>query len=536
MNKKITVAIILFCLIGFSTHAQEISASSKVNEVSVYRNLAKETRIATITIPAGNSEIVLSSVTLQMTDQSLQVSVKGDANLLSASVRVNYFTEENAPKKDPKAERLQDSIKVLYNEARWIQEERSVYAGELELINALLSPVNSKEGYKPADMSAMTDLYRTRTSELKKKLFDLMLRDESITERHTKFTNQLADMGTKKTDPAKEIVLSFSSDKSESIQILCSYLVNSAGWAPMYDVHVENTTQPVDMTYKARIYQNTGSDWKDVKLIVSTSNPSLNNNRPLMTPKYFEYVTYRFNNISSDGMITNMMQAERMDNLIPSVLPSPPLNLTVESGEEDIQLEFEIDSKQTIRSDNKEHIVRMKNMSIPATYKYHAVPKLDPAAFLIARITDYGKYNLLTGDANIFFGDTYVGQVKINPQITADTLMISLGRDERIVVKRLRVANKTSSKLLSGIKKDTYAYETTIRNNKGVPIEIEILDQIPLTRRKEIVVKMLDKSGADYDEVYGKLLWNIKVKPNESKKISLSYSVEYPEGTEVSEQ
>lgn len=536
MNKNIFIAIALLWLNGISSQAQEISATSKVSEVSVYRNLAKETRISTITLPAGNSDIVLSGVTLQMTDQSLQVSVKGEANLLSASVRVNYFTEENTPKKDPKVDRLQDSIQVLYNESRWIQEERSVYTGELELINALLSPVNSKEGYKPSDMSAMTEIYRTRTFELKRKLFDLMLREESIGERQTKFTNQLAEIGSKKTDPAKEIVLSFSSDKSESIQILCSYLVAAAGWAPTYDVRVENTNQPVNMTYKARIYQNTGSDWKDVKLTVSTLNPSLNNNRPLMTPKYFEYVTYRFNNISSDGTITNMMQAERMDNLLPSLLPSPPLDLAVESGEEDIQLEFELDSRQTIRSDNKEHILRMKSMNIPATYKYHAVPKLDPAAFLMARITDYGKYNLLTGDANIFFGDTYVGQVKINPQITADTLMISLGRDERIVVKRLRVANKTSSKLLSGIKKDTYAYETTVRNNKGVPIEIEILDQIPLTRHKEIVVKMLDKNGADYDEVYGKLLWNIKVKPNESKKISLSYSVEYPEGTEVSEQ
>ena len=536
MKKLIFLAITHFLVCFQSLNAQEISATSKVTEVSVYRNLAKETRSSSITIPAGQSEIVLTGVTMQMMDQSLQVSVKGDASLLSASVRTNYFTEENTPKKDPKAERLQDSIKTLTNSMRWITQERTVYEGELELINALLAPVNSKEGYKPVDMYAMTDLYRSRTTELKRKLFDLMLREEDMAEKQNQFSNQLSEMGSKKEAPVKEIILSFFSDKSENIQLKCAYIVTSAGWIPSYDIKVENTSQPVDMTYKARIFQNTGSEWKDVKLIVSTSNPSFNNNRPLMVPKYMEYVTYRFNEIRTDGLVTNMMQAERITNNDFIVSPAPPLNHTVPPGEEDIQLEFEIAARQTVHSDNKEHIILMKNMSIPATYKYHAVPKLDPAAFLMARITDYGKYNLLAGDASIFFGDTYIGQVKINPNIVSDTLLISLGREERIVVKRVRVTNKSSNKALSGIQKEIFEYETTIRNNKSVPIEIEILDQIPLTRRKEIVVKMLDRDGGDYNETFGKLIWNYKVKPNESKKIRLSYSVEYPEGTNVSEQ
>jgi len=178
----------------------------------------------------------------------------------------------------------------------------------------------------------------------------------------------------------------------------------------------------------------------------------------------------------------------------------------------------------------------LQNFKIPATYRYHTVPKLDQSAFLLASITNYGQYNLLSGQANVFFGETFIGQVFLNPDITADTMLVSLGRDERIVVKRTRVQDKISRKLFSGSQKDTYAYETVIRNNKGFPIEIEILDQIPLTRRKEIEVELLEKDGASYNETYGKLIWNFTIKPNESRKLKLSYSVKYPEGKKVSEQ
>lgn len=530
-------SFILTCSIAlslcFTSNAQEIAANSKISDVTVYRGLAKETRSSSVTVPEGNSEVVLSGITTLMTDPSLQVSVKGNATLLSASVRMNYFTELNESPKDSKADKLRDSIKITDTDVRWIAEQRFIINGELSLVNELLKPVNSKEGYKPGELAALTDFYRSRFTELKKKLFDLTLAEESLVARKSKFQAQLNESGLKKTDPVKEIVLSFFSEKGASLQLKCHYLVTSAGWTPMYDIHVENVSQPVALTYKAKIFQRTGTDWKDVKITVSSANPCVNNNRPLMSPKYVDYATYAFNAYSSDGSISNMMQAERIDNK--NIATPDPLSAVVHTVESDIHVEFILDSKQSISSNGKEHIALMQVYKVPATYKYHAVPKLDPNAYLLAKITDYGQYNLLSGDANIFFGDTYVGQVQLNPQITADTLLVSLGRDERIVIKRSCLTTKNSKKLLSGIQKDTRGWETTIRNNKGVPIEIEILDQIPLSRRKEIEVKLNEKSGADYNEQYGKLLWNLTIQPNDSKKISLIYTLEYLEGKVVQE-
>jgi uncharacterized protein (TIGR02231 family) len=161
---------------------------------------------------------------------------------------------------------------------------------------------------------------------------------------------------------------------------------------------------------------------------------------------------------------------------------------------------------------------------------------LEQAAFLLAKITDYGKYNMLAGPANIFFDDMYIGQTHLNPKVSSDTLLVSLGRDERIVVKRIRVLDKNSKRFIADSQKDVYTWETIIRNNKGTPIDIEVLDQVPLTRRDEIKVELTDKQGAEYTEEFGKLFWNYTVKPNDSKKIRFSYTVEYPKGKTVQEQ
>jgi len=530
MKNKIILIIGILCLNLINSRADEIKVNSKMTDVTVYRNAAKENRTAEAQVPKGNSEVVISNVTTTMIDNSLQVSVKGNATLLSVSVRTNYFNEQKNELQNPKAQRLRDSIKVIETNLRWMNEQKSLWNGELNLVSELLKQNGVKDGLKVSDMNAMIDLYRTRFGDLKKKLFDMSLKEEEWQITKAKHQNQLNEMGNQKKEPVKEIVLHFSSETGGTLLLKTGYLVSQASWQPMYDILVENTNQPVDLTYKAKLKQSTGFDWKDIKINISTANPTSNNNRPVMSPKYIDYVVYKIQSSSYEGA-TNMMQVNRIN-----LRQDDMSEADVQVNESDIQVEYQIDARQSIPSDGKEHVCQLQNFKIPATYRYHTVPKLDQSAFLLARITNYGQYNLLSGQANVFFGETFIGQVLLNPDITADTMLVSLGRDERIVVKRTRVQDKTSRKLFSGSHKDTYAYETVIRNNKGFPIDIEVLDQIPLTRRKEIEVELLDKDGATYNEVYGKLMWNFTIKPNESKKVKLSYSVKYPEGKQVAEQ
>ncbi|HOY48302.1 MAG TPA: DUF4139 domain-containing protein, partial [Flavobacteriales bacterium] len=364
-----------------------------------------------------------------------------------------------------------------------------------------------------------------------------------LNEKIQKYQGQIDEMGEKPINPVKEIVLTFSSETGGSLTIRPTYLVNNASWSPMYDIKVINTAQPVNILYKAKIVQNTGFEWKDCKVTISTANPSVNNDRPIMNPRYIDYYVYRVQSTVplSAGISMNMMQInspvrkdaqdkEQEDSFVDA------FDYNAEVSESEINVEFAIDARQTIKSDGKEHICAIQSYTVPATYKYHTVPKLEQAAFLLAKITDYGKYNMLSGPANIFFDDMYIGQTHLNPKVSSDTLLVSLGRDERIVVKRIRVLDKNSKRFIADSQKDVYTWETIIRNNKGTPIDIEVLDQVPLSRRDEIKVELNDKQGAEYTEEFGKLFWNYTVKPNDSKKIRFSYTVEYPKGKTVQEQ
>ena len=537
MNRIIYALLVSLaaCLIPTSGKADEIKTNSKVNEVTVYRTMARESRSATVNAPSGYFEVILSDISTSMIDQSLLVGVKGGAGLIAATVRTNYFSEDSE-KESPEMKRLQDSINILGYESRWIIVQREIIADEIKLLQENRKLGTAQEAVKPADLNALAELFRTRMNDLRKRDFDLSRKADRINERVEKYQLQLQEKGPRQRDPVKEIVLSMMADAAGPITLKINYLVSAAGWNPFYDIRVENTSKPVSLDYKAKVYQNTGYDWKDVKITVSTANPSRNNNRPILSPRFIDFVAYiprpktRFSEASAPAM--NMMQLSKND--AESIAYNDvPYEVTVEDN--GMNVEFQIDVRQKISSDGKEHLCMLQKLEVPATYRYHAVPRLDPAAFLIARITNYGQYNLLSGQANVFLGEMFVGQVDIQPNAVSDTLLVSLGRDEKIAVKRVKVVDKTAKKLIEGNQKETVAWEIILRNNKQTPIEIEVLDQLPISKRKEILVELEDKSGAEYDEDYGKLLWNLKINPNDSKKLKLRYSLTYPKGQQVQE-
>jgi len=196
--------------------------------------------------------------------------------------------------------------------------------------------------------------------------------------------------------------------------------------------------------------------------------------------------------------------------------------------EQELNVSFDIDIPYDILSNGKAHSVSLKDIKIPATYKYYAAPKAEKEAFLLAELNDYAKYNLLPGEANIVFEGMYVGKTTINPNQTQDTLNLSLGRDKKISIKRERITDKSGTKFLSSYKEQTFTYDITVRNNKKEEINMLLKDQYPLSTDKEITVELLDKDSAKANEETGVLSWEIKLRPNETKKYRISYKVKYP--------
>ena len=156
------------------------------------------------------------------------------------------------------------------------------------------------------------------------------------------------------------------------------------------------------------------------------------------------------------------------------------------------------------------------------------VPRVEKEAFLLAEINEYSKYNLLPGEANIIFEGLYVGKTMINPNQTSDTLNLSMGRDKKISIKREKVVDKSGTRFLSSKKEQTFTYDITVRNNKKEAINMLLKDQYPLSTDKEIEIEILEISSATANKETGVLTWELKLAPNETKKIRISYKVRYP--------
>jgi uncharacterized protein (TIGR02231 family) len=289
--------------------------------------------------------------------------------------------------------------------------------------------------------------------------------------------------------------------------------------------------------YKAEVKQETGIDWKKVKLTLSSGNPNQNNQAPIVNPWFLKYqqqvvqVGYGTMTKALEGKVAGVQvdkkakESDSEDNQLQEIVV---VGIDSRITENQLNISFDIDIPYDILSNGKAHSVALKEIKIPATFKYYAAPRVEKEAFLMAEIVDYSKYNLLNGEANIIFEGMYVGKTKINTSQTSDTLSLSMGRDKKISIKREKVADKSGTKFLSSKKEQTFTYDITVRNNKKEAAQLLLKDQYPLSPDKEIEIELLQSDGAKVNAETGILTWDLDLKPNETKKIRISYRVKYP--------
>jgi uncharacterized protein (TIGR02231 family) len=202
----------------------------------------------------------------------------------------------------------------------------------------------------------------------------------------------------------------------------------------------------------------------------------------------------------------------------------------------ELSAEFDIERKYTIPSDDKPYIVEISKHQLPATYKHFAVTKLDKDVFLLARITGWEDLDLVQGPANIYYAGTYIGQSFIDTRNVKDTLDLSLGRDNKVLVTRSKLNNYSSTTLVGTKLKETKTFEYSVKNNRKTDIEIEIHDQLPVSQSDEIEVKYIEISGAEYELNTGQITWKFKLAAGESKKLTFSYYIKYPKNKSLETQ
>ena len=525
--KKIIIAfwaVASFSSISFAS--EEVVVKPSLSNVKVFLRGAQLSYLAKAKIATGMSDVVLTGLASDIDRNSVNVSAKGDAVIMSVVQRFDYLGQAE---KTPQIKKLEDSLEVQNRILSSNQNENDVLKSEIDLILANKNIGNEKIGVSISELQKMGEYFHKRLTEIKNKMYEVSLNIKKNQKDIERIQNQLSELNNQLNKPVNEIVVTVSAKSAGTLEIDLSYLIYNAGWQPAYDVRVDKINSDAQLSYKANVWQNSGFDWKDAEIILSTRNPVANNNKPELNPWFIDFerpVVYREMKLGAQKSVANSAM-QVVSEAAPS-LQAETMADYIDVVETQLSVEFTPKIKYSIPSDSKPHSVALQEFTVPAKYEYYAAPKLDNNAFLVARLTDWSNYNLLPGQANIYFENSYVGQSHINPATTKDTLTISLGRDQNISVSRDVLKDFSEDKFLSSNVERTFAFEIKVKNNKKGTAKILVEDQIPISKHEDIIVNLVDSSGAIYNSESGKLKWMIDVDGGKSVVKKLVYSVKYP--------
>lgn len=594
MKKHIVFLFIMAC--GFAQ--KPIFSTAKVKAVTVYTSAAELLQTTSVNLPVGTSEIVIKNVANYLNENTIQIGAPSTVTVLSVQFTKNYISEYEIDESNPAIKKVRDSIYIVQKEIQKIQTEKVSANKTVELLDKNQTVAGANNGMNVAELIKLADYYQNKRTELNLKLALLNEKEQKWADKLEKLNNKL-EINTQKEEQNSQgkLIVQVMNDVAGLVNFDLNYITNTASWSPFYDLRANSVKDPIQMMYKARVFQNSGIDWKKVKLTLSSGNPNQSNQAPLLQQWYLRYGSpaiggyYREGDKSNTYLVNSLqgraagVNIEKKESIVirgassinkngkslyvlngsiineedyKNIPQTSIKNINVLKGENatalygeqgvngvvvittkemddytsinenQLNVSFDIDIPYDILSNGKAHSVALKEISLPAKYKYYAVPKLDKEAFLLAELNDYGKYNLLPGEANIIFEGMYVGKTNINPTQTTDTLSLSMGRDKKIAIKREKVAEKSGIKFLSNYKEQTFTYDITVRNNKKESVTLLLKDQYPLSTDKEIEVEVLESSKAKINEEIGVFNWDVKLEPNESKKFRISYKVKYP--------
>lgn len=538
--KQVFILIVSLIVASFGFAQDKKQISSDIKQVTVFQNKAQMTNTATTTVDAGVTEITIGGLSQFVEQNSVQVTGKGDFTILGVKQKINYI---NSTKKTPEFIELEDTTEKIKFSIEHLRDKIHIFEKEEQMILANQHVGGKDKALTADEFEEYLDLFRDRLTEIRNSKSKTQREIVKKEEVYNKFFAQLQSILNQQNKPTTEVTVTVSSKARATIGLEMTFLVGNAGWQPLYDLRSKNTSSPMQLIYKANVYQNTGVDWERVKIKLSTGNPSLNGAKPELGTWYVDIEQpappqFKKSRFSPPVPKPDMEVTEEIKS-ISSVQDAEPLVFANTGAayttitENAVSVEFDVAVPYSVPSDGNAVLMDVQTYQIPVQYKHYTAPKLDTDVFLTALLTSWEQYNLIPGNANVYFEGTFVGETYLDLSNTNDTLMVSLGRDKKVIVKRESVKDFTSKSFFGGTKKIEHAFEIEARNTKKDSVSLVIEDQIPISKNNEIEVEILDLAGAELNKETGKLVWRVSLNAGESKKVTFRFTIKHPKGKNI---
>ena len=538
-NHLATTGLVLLAALAVTpAGAADLDATSAVDAVTVYPDGASVTRVITLDLPAGDNTLVAKDFPLTLDPTSLRVEGEAGAKLTIGAIDTRPprpVPPANLSEIDKRIEALKDE-RANWQGAIAAAEARRKFAERF----AEAAPAGLGEKGEARPLSEWRAAFAAVSEEVA--AADTAIRDAQRKQREIDREIARLESDRSAKPPAKlEVRIDLAAQAASKATLRVTYAVRNARWAPLYDARLDTGTKDrkpaLELVRRAEITQNTGEDWSNVALGVSTVRTSRGGNAPELKSLVVQYP--QLPRPMAAGAASDSAYRAEPRSLMPA--PAPQLAKSERADEREaaveangFQVTFRIPGRVSIGAAEGAKSLRIATAMIAPDLLVRAVPVMDPTAFLEASFKQAEDAPLLPGRVSIYRDGAFVGRGQMMAASKDETVRLGFGADDKVKIERtvLKRNEGSAGLIVTTSKTDERAFKTSVRNGHDFPIRIAIEDQLPVSENEEIVVEMLPSTTppttTNLRDKRGVLEWAFEVKAGEVKDIGFAWRVKWP--------
>jgi uncharacterized protein (TIGR02231 family) len=531
--------------------AADLPATAPIKAVTVFPDRAEVTRVIEAVLPAGATTLVIDDLPASLFPESVRVSGEGGKDIVIGSVETKAVYEEAAVsalerRLQAEIEGLQDrrnsasdriaSLQVQLDFVSTIGRDMPTTANE-EIVRGTMDPAKWQAAWTALSSGAAEARNGMRAAEIEIRDIDVKI---------GKLQQELAQIHTGRTATVvARINLEAATAGNATLRL--SYQLPEATWQPLYDARLDSEAGSVRLAQLGQVQQRTGEDWTGVELTLSTAQPSVGAVLPEMATWFVQVadlggegaagLDYKSKLPSAPTLAEPEVQnMADMDESRDDIGRLASLNAQLIASE--FAAEYRIPGSASVPSDAAPHKFSIATHELSAKLAVRAVPKQAPFAHLYATVTYHGAEPLLPGQVSVFRDGAFVGTDVMDMLRPQEEEQLGFGVDDKVRVEyRLEDGEQSTGGLFTENNRVERRYRVEVANHHGKPMEITVLDALPVSQDERIEVEKLSgttkPTTEDWEDHKGVLAWTYEFKPAEERIITFGYGVTYPEGTIV---
>ncbi len=281
------ILIFVLPLLGFANaNPPEKEVTSEIVKSTVYLTGAQIERNSAITLNEGTTTLTFTNLSPFVDENSIQIAGLQSASITSVKYGHSFLFSKQDNEKISTLKRnieaQKRAIAVLESLLKGLNEEETLLTSNRKL-------QASDENVSLEKLQQFATYYRKRIAEIHTASYDYIHEKDSIITVMNSHAEELNNLSSKNKEEKGVITLTLSSDRYQKLNLKLTYNVANAGWFPVYDLKTNATEENLDIYFKAHVYQDTGEDWNNVKVVLSTADPKLNTQMPTIKPHFLNF-------------------------------------------------------------------------------------------------------------------------------------------------------------------------------------------------------------------------------------------------------